>query len=246
MVTNLTSDGERAPHVEHMRGPAEIQGKGPGDMAHDEASAGQADAVGPGALAPAGTHDTDALTQAAVWRLDEAERSVRWLEGVQGMDEYDLALTLGLTEAQAAELATAATEHLSGRAEAAHLLLVSIEADLPQGTAEEARSTWRSWVATVAAAPVIAEPRDRRPLAARLEPVATRVLRGAPVVLLVAGAAGIALNDGSDSTTGRSRGTNTAGPASGDDGSAGTRIGAPDLGTPPRRRPPLPRSPRLP
>ena len=188
----------------------------------------ESDAVRPGAFAPTGTEDSGAGTQAAVWGLDEPARSERWLTGVLGLGALDVATVLDLSGPAVASLAQASADQLGSEVTAAYALLASIEADLPPWTAEDARTTWQTWIATVPGAPA----RVRAPFAARFEPVAARILRGAAVVLLVAGGAGIVFgNPGSPSTRMPSAGAEQA--AGGPGGSSAGTVGGDSSGPAP-------------
>ncbi|MCU1356266.1 MAG: hypothetical protein JWM89_1684, partial [Acidimicrobiales bacterium] len=138
--------------------------------------------------------------------LPELARSTRWLTTVQGLDVIDTALALDIEDDSVAGLVAWTDELLGDRAEAVDGVLGSVAVALPLTFPAEARSTWRSWMATIGVVPLTRDHRERGALLPRIEPVASKILRGAAVLLLVAGAAGLVTNNSGSSGHGHGSG----------------------------------------
>lgn len=163
--------------------------------------------------------------------LPEDVRATRWLTTVLGFDELDVALSLGIADEDVAELSALSAEILGDRAGAVDGVLAELETDVPSSLPGRARDTWRAWAATIDGQP-ITEDRERRALLPRIEPVAHKILRGAAVVLLVAGAAGLVANntDGSGSGKGSRRAATAETASAPTDGSSTGGTVSSDLG----------------
>jgi hypothetical protein len=138
-------------------------------------------------------------------RLPELARSTRWLTTAAGFDAAALALALDVEDQAVPGIVTWTDAVVAEKAEAVDAVLASVHVLIPTAFAPDARAIWRRWLATAGIeAPIAAAGTTAG--AAGIESVAARVLRGAAVVLIVAGAIGAAAGiarhgDGGSGTT---------------------------------------------
>lgn len=136
----------------------------------------------------AGTEEFDAEVLERFWALPEIQRATRYLTGTLGLATDEVALALDRPVDEVAMLDATSLAAMADRPESAHVMLACIDPGLSPDTDEAARTTWREWVATVGIEPTGAVHRLAH------ESLTSRILRGAAVLLLVMGGAGLLTN----------------------------------------------------
>ncbi|MCU1454687.1 MAG: hypothetical protein JWN46_2833 [Acidimicrobiales bacterium] len=122
--------------------------------------------------------------------LDEQRRAALFMTAAAGFDPVDLGLALDVSSDEAEALAASAEAdldvHLAGAVDALQALSIA----LGMTTEADAFAAWRRWAESDTAAQVV-DDKDhdtpRVPLIVRIEPTATRLLRGTAAAVFLAG-----------------------------------------------------------
>ncbi|MCU1351165.1 MAG: hypothetical protein JWM05_374, partial [Acidimicrobiales bacterium] len=146
--------------------------------------AGPADAA---ELARSLDPDVDLAAVARLFdRTDDTQRAGLFLSAVTGLDAVDIGLALDLPPAAADALVASAQLALGDHLDAAVAALSSLAPSLGMTVQADAFATWRRWAEADTTAHVVGGV-AKVPFVVRIEPTATRVLRGAAAAVFLAG-----------------------------------------------------------